>query len=263
MKLSNLLFLLIVVIITNSCSKVPITERKQLNMLPESELISMSKEQYSEFLATHRVIASSDARAKRVENVGHKMRKVVEDFLAKENQSKRVEGFEWEFKLVEDEAVNAWCMPGGKVVVYTGIMELASDDDFLATVMGHEIAHAIARHGNERMSQALALNGLGSALGGAMGENPTLTKQILLQSVGIGSSLGTLAFSRKNESEADKLGLVFMYLAGYDPNKAVGFWEKMAALGGGGPQILSTHPSSETRIEDIKKFIPDIPRYAN
>jgi len=251
-------------LVIQSCSKVPITGRKQLNLVPESQLIGMSKQQYAEFLSAHPEVPATDPQAQRVANVGNKMRTVVEAFLKKEHQSKRVEGFEWDFKLVNDSAVNAWCMPGGKVVVYTGIMGLATDDDFLATIMGHEIAHAIARHGNERMSQGMVAQGVVGSLGQASAANPSLMKNILLQSVGIGSSLGTLAFSRKNETEADKLGLVFMHLAGYDPTKAVGFWEKMSALGGGGgPEFLSTHPSSEKRIEDIKAFIPEIPRYAN
>jgi predicted Zn-dependent protease len=162
----------------------------------------------------------------------------------------------------DEPTINAWCMPGGKVVVYTGILPVTQDDPSLAVVMGHEIAHAIARHGNQRMSQALLANFGISVLATAMGQNPTLTQQLFLQSVGIGTQLGMLKFSRNHETEADKMGLIFAAMAGYNPEAAIGFWKRMAAQGGQKPpEFLSTHPSDETRIRDLQLFMPEAKKY--
>ena len=242
----------------SACQRVPITKRRQLNLVPENQLIEIAKVQYAEFLSTAKVLPESDPRSKMVTRVGNNIKDNVEAFLKKEHASKRVEGFEWEFKVVDDPTVNAWCMPGGKVVVYTGILELATDDDLLATVMGHEIAHAIARHGNERYSKGIAVQVGGEVIGASA------KSDLFKQSYGLATTLGMLKYSRKNESESDKLGLVFMALAGYKAEKAVDFWQKMSALGGQKPpQILSTHPSDETRIADIKAFLPEISKYLN
>ncbi len=249
--------ILLLGVILAACARVPITKRKQLKLLPESNLIEMSQTAYMEFLASATVLPQSDARAKRVTKVGNQIKEAAMTYLAKNNKSDRIEGFLWQFNTVNDPTINAWCMPGGLVVVYTGIMDLAATDDELATVMGHEIAHAIARHGNERMSQGL---GVQVALGVLQGTTPE-DKQQLLYYAGIGSQLGMLKFSRTHETESDKIGLVFMKMAGYDPNAAIGFWEKMSANGGSVPEILSTHPSDERRINDIKEFIPEIDDY--
>jgi predicted Zn-dependent protease len=259
--MKRILFLLALSAFTFSCVRVPITNRKQLNLIAETELMGMSDSLYTQFLTENKVVDRNDPRTKRVKEVGNKIKAEVELFLKKNNASNRVEGFEWEFNLVEDKTVNAWCMPGGKVVVYTGILDLAESDDELAVIMGHEIAHAIARHGNERMSNAIALQGIGGTLGAVMGADPTAGQNLFLQSYGIASALGSLKFSRKHESESDKLGLVFMSLAGYNPAKAVDFWEKMSQNGASAPELLSTHPSDETRIKDIKEFLPEIPKY--
>jgi predicted Zn-dependent protease len=246
----------------SSCTRVPITNRRQLNLLPESELIQMAKTNYAEFLASAHVLPYSDPRAARVKEVGEKIAEAVNAFLKKNGQEKRIKGFEWEFRTVLDPTVNAWCMPGGKICFYTGILELATDDDLLAVVMGHELAHAVARHGNERMSQQLSVQGVGS-LAGLNKENPDRANNLFKQSYGIASTLGVLRFSRRHETEADKMGLVFMTKAGYKPEKAIEFWVKMSQLSGGGAplEILSTHPSDQRRIEDIEDFIPQIPRY--
>lgn len=241
-----------------SCSKVPITNRKQTHLMKETNLIEMSKQQYSDFLASANVLPASDPRAQRVARVGEKVKNATEAFLIKKGHSKRLEGFAWEFKTVEDSIVNAWCMPGGKVCFYTAILDLCQTDDELAVVMGHEVAHAIARHGNERMSNQMVINGVGSVLA------PQDTTQVsIFQQVFMGSaSLGMLKYGRNHESESDKLGLVFMYLAGYNPEAAIGFWEKMAATGGQKPpEIFSTHPSDERRIADIKEFLTEIETY--
>jgi predicted Zn-dependent protease len=241
-----------------SCSTVPITGRSQANLLPEQELISMANEAYTQFLAESQVVSAYDKRVVMVREVGGRIRTAVERYLTEHGQSDRVQGFSWQFNVVNSDEVNAWCMPGGKVVVYTGILPLTKDEVGMAVIMGHEIAHAVARHGNERMSQGLLVNLGLSSLSLAMGQNPTYTQQLFMQSMGIGSTLGMLSFSRKHETEADRLGLVFMAMAGYDPQTAVSFWERMAATGSGQPlEWLSTHPSHTTRISDLKHFMPE------
>jgi predicted Zn-dependent protease len=241
-----------------SCAKVPITNRKQTNLLSEATLIDMSVQQYNQFLSEVKVLPDNDQRSQRVITVGRKIQKATEDFLTKKGYAKRIEGFVWEYKTVEDKTVNAWCMPGGKVCVYTGILDFVSNDDELAVIMGHEIAHAIARHGNERMSQQMVINGVGNKL------FPQDSTQInLFQVVYMGTAkMGMLKYGRGHESESDKLGLVFMKLAGYKPEAAITFWEKMAAGGGPNmPEVFSTHPSDDRRIADIKEFLKEIDNY--
>ncbi|NQY68588.1 MAG: M48 family metallopeptidase [Flavobacteriales bacterium] len=256
-------FLALAAILTLSqCSKVPITGRRQMSLLPEKELIGMSKTQYREFIGENKVVATSNLKAAMVRRVGNKIAKAVESHLISLGMEKRIKGFEWEFKLVDDNTVNAWCMPGGKVVVYTGILDVAVNEAGLAVVMGHEIAHAIARHGNERMSQGMLVQGVGAVLDVATSSNSSLTRSIFLQSYGAGSTLGTLAFSRKNESEADRMGLVFMAIAGYDPQEAVGFWERMAEQAGGStPEFMRTHPSDEKRVQQIQEYLYEAMNY--
>lgn len=256
--MKNLFFVFLFSLVFIACSKVPITQRKQTNLLPESQLIEMSKQQYTEFLREATVLPATDPRAQKVTRVGEKIKIATEKFLTDKGYGKRIEGFEWEFKTVEEDVVNAWCMPGGKVCVYTGILPLFASEDEMAVVMGHEIAHAIARHGNERMSQQMIVNGVGSVL------SPADTTQVnIYQQVFIGSAtLGMLKYSRTHESEADKLGLVFAKIAGYDPAAAITFWKKMAAQGGSGmPEIFSTHPSDERRIADLEEFLKEIDQY--
>lgn len=251
-------FILVLTSIVISCAKVPITGRRQPNLMPESNLIEMAKTQYSQFLASAKVLPASDARSQRVTRIGTKIQIATETFLKSKGYEKRLVGFEWEFKTVEENTINAWCMPGGKVCVYTGILPLASTDDELAVVMGHEIAHAIARHGNERMSQQMIVNGVGTVLSPADTTQTSIFQQVFMGS----ATLGMLKYGRTHESESDKLGLVFMKLAGYDPSAAVTFWEKMASSGGQKPpEILSTHPSDERRIADIKAFLLEIDDY--
>ena len=189
-------------------------------------------------------------------------RATITRFAKKHQQTKRIKDFKWEFNLVEDNTVNAWCMPGGKVVFYTGILPITKDEKGIAVVMGHEIAHAIARHGNERMSQGLALQGGGIALSLALSDKPELTQNLFQQAYGLGGQLGMLKYSRSHDSEADKMGLVFMAMAGYDPREAVEFWKRMAAQGGQKPpEFLSTHPSDDTRIKDLEDFMPEALKY--
>ena len=246
-----------------ACHKVPITGRNQVSLISESQMIGMSLASYSEFLAKNPPVSQADANARMVTKIGTDMQKAVETFMKDKGLSKRLEGYKWEFNLVNENTVNAWCMPGGKVVVYSGLLPVTQTEGALACVMGHEIAHAVARHGNERMSQGLLIEAGGLALSVALSQKPQLTQALFLQSYGISSQLGMLAYSRTHESEADKMGLIFMAIAGYDPNEAVGFWERMEKASGGNkpPEILSTHPSDATRIADIKAFLPEAMKY--
>ncbi len=246
-----------------SCSTVPVTGRRQLNIIPGSTMLSMSSQQYGDFLKTNKVSSNQEA-TQMVNRVGNRIRTAVEQYMAQNNLSSRLQGYNWQFNLVESKEVNAWCMPGGKVVVYTGILPVTRDEVGLSVVLGHEIAHAIAEHGNERMSQGLIAQFGGMALEQVLKEKPAETKQLWMSAFGVGVQYGALLpFSRTQESEADRLGLIFMAMAGYDPNAALDFWQRMAAQSGGSapPEFLSTHPSDQTRINDIRKELPEALRY--
>ncbi len=249
-------------VVATGCTTVPITGRSQLNLLPESEMMGMSLTAYQEFLQQNQVIPATDARAVQVRRIGDRLAQAATRYLNDVGAADRVAGFQWEFNTVDDPTVNAWCMPGGKVVVYTGILPVTQDDAGLAVVMGHEIAHAIARHGNERMSEGLAIQGAGMTLEALTASKPGLARDLFLQAAGIGGQLGMLAYSRKHETEADKMGLVFMAMAGYDPRTAPTFWQRMAAQGGAKPPVLlSTHPSDETRVHDLEAYMPEALKY--
>lgn len=243
------------------CSSVPLTGRNQLNLVSDQEINTMSAQEYQKVLQTSRLSSNAEQTAM-VRRVGQRIQQAVETYFRQQNQSAQLEGYAWEFNLIEDAQVNAWCMPGGKVAVYTGILPVTQDENGLAVVMGHEIAHAVARHSNERMSQQMAAQGLGGVLSAAVGQNPTATQNVFLQAVGVGSQVGLLKFSRTQESEADHLGLIFMAMAGYNPDGAVGFWQRMAAQSQGGTiEFLSTHPSDATRIANIQKELPEARKY--
>ncbi len=257
--------ILIVVMIAGfmACQKNAITGRRGLNLLPESEMIGMSLTEYSKFLSEHPPLPVSDQRVIMVRNIGSRIQKAVEQYYAQKGLSSEIQGYKWEFNVVEDPAVNAWCMPGGKVVVYTGILPVTKDEASLAVVMGHEIAHAVAKHGNERMSQGMVAQFGATALSVALQQKPALTQALFQQSYGVASQLGILKYSRTHETEADKMGLVFAAMAGYNPEVAVGFWERMAKMSGGQKpiELLSTHPSDETRINTLKSFMPEAKKY--
>lgn len=244
------------------CAKVPITGRRQLNLLPEGELMSMSLGEYQGFLKENPPLSASDPRVATVRSIGQRLATAATTYLNENGAADRISDFNWEFNVVDDPTVNAWCMPGGKVVVYTGLLLVTQDDAGLALVMGHEIAHAIARHGNERMSQTLAMQGAGMTLQVLASEKPSTASNLFLQAFGVGGQLGLLAYSRKQESEADKMGLVFMAMAGYDPRVAPQFWERMSAQGGAKPpELLSTHPNDERRIHDLETYMPEAMKY--
>lgn len=247
----------------DSCYTNPVTGRSSLNIVPESEMRSMATLQYTTFLSQNPAVSKAGSRdADMVQRVGTRMAGTVQSYLSQKGQSDLIAGYQWEFNLVNNAEANAWCMPGGKVVVYSGLLPLTQNEAGLAVVMGHEIAHAISRHGNERMSQELAVQLGGTALSTALATKPAQTANLFNTVYGVGSQLGTLSYSRRHESEADHIGLIFMALAGYNPNEAVPFWQRMASKGGQKPpEILSTHPADATRIRDIQKWLPEALTY--
>lgn len=251
------------ILLLGACSTVPITGRQQLNLVPASEINAMSEEEYNKFLAAHKVVTGT-REAEGVKRIGRRIQGAVEDYFERNGLSQQLAGYAWEFNLVDDPQVNAWCMPGGKVVVYTGILPVAKSETGLAVVMSHEIAHAVANHGAERMSQGLVAQFGGTALAVALENEPEETRELYMAAFGIGAQMGVLLpYSRLHESEADHLGLVFMAMAGYDPREAVNFWSRMAQMkqGQAPPEFLSTHPSDRTRIEDIKEHLPEAFEY--
>lgn len=261
----SIIYLLAAILLSTtfmSCQKVPITGRKQLKLLPSSYINSMGNESYASFLKENPAVAPPTIQSAAVTAVGERVSTAVTKYMNDNGMAKRIEGYNWEFNTVDSKDVNAWCMPGGKVVVYTGLLPVTRDDAGLAVVMGHEIAHAIAEHGNERMSQQLAIEAAGIGLELYMQQKPEQTRNIFLSAYGVGSQLGILAYSRQHELEADKLGLIFMAMAGYDPQRSLSFWKEMAASGSGSvPEFLSTHPSDEHRIAEITKFLPEAQKY--
>lgn len=260
--IKKILTLFLIGLFLYSCATVPVTGRRQLNLVPNSEILPMSFDQYKQVLKENK-LSDNQQQTQMVKNVGRRIQGAVEQYMRQKGLQDQLQGYSWEFNLIESETVNAWCMPGGKVAFYTGIMPICKDETGVAVVMGHEVAHAIANHGRERMSEGLVANLGLSSLSVAMGQNPTMTQQLLLQSVGVGTQLGMLSFSRQHESEADHIGLIFMAMAGYDPRQAPVFWQRMEASSQGQrpPEFLSTHPHPDTRIADLKKNMPEAMQY--
>jgi len=261
--LKSISSLIVLSLIFQACSIVPLTGRKQLNIFPESEMISMSLTSYNDFMKEN-PLSSDRKNADLVKEVGYGISSAVIKYFADNNLSDRLTGYKWEFNLVKnDETPNAWCMPGGKVVVYSGILPYTKDKNGLAVVISHEVAHAIARHGNERMSQEILAQFGSVALNELIKEKPEETKAIFNGAYGMGAQYGVmLPYSRDHELEADKLGLIFMAMAGYDPQSAVSFWERMSTMGGQKPpEFMSTHPSDATRIRQIKAALPEAQKY--
>jgi predicted Zn-dependent protease len=247
-----------------SCSSVALTGRKQLNLVPDDQMLATSTDQYSQFMKENKVSTDANQTA-RIKRVGARIQAAVEQYARDNNKTKDLAGYAWEFNLVESKEVNAWCMPGGKVVFYTGIMPICQDDDGVAVVMGHEVAHAVAKHGAERMSENLVLQGGGAALSAALASKPAQTQQLWMSAFGAGAQYGVMMpFERGQESEADHLGLIFMAMAGYDPHHAVAFWQRMSKAGAAGekpPEFMSTHPSDENRIKKIQQEMPEALAY--
>ncbi|MES2426657.1 MAG: M48 family metallopeptidase [Bacteroidota bacterium] len=263
MKLSKVIPAFIAVTLIYSCATVPLTGRRQLSLVGDSQINQSAAASYSQLLSDPKTkVIATGTDAQRVKRIGARLSAAIESYLQQNGYANQYQ-FKWEFNLIESKEINAWCMPGGKVAVYSGILPVTLNDAGLATVMGHEIGHAIARHSAERMSQQMAAQAGGGIVGAAASGQSSTNQAIINQLYGIGGQLTLLKYSRNQESEADKLGLTFMAMAGYDPNEAVAFWKRMAAQSKGAsqPEFLSTHPADATRIAAIQAEVPNAMKY--
>lgn len=245
-----------------SCSTVPITGRKRVNFVSDAQVLPMSFAQYKSFISEN-PLSENEEKSNEIKEVGSNISVAVTKFMRSNNMVSEADSYEWEFNLIEDKTMNAWCMPGGKVVFYTGILPVAANTDGIAAIMGHEVAHAFAKHGQERMSSA-QIKEIG-AVAVAVGTVEESAEEQMLWNMayGLGSELGMLKFSRQHETEADKLGMVFMIMAGYNPEEAVNVWKRMKTHGESSvPEFMSTHPSNDTRIKELQAFIPEAKRLA-
>jgi predicted Zn-dependent protease len=246
-----------------SCAATPVTDRRGLHLVPDSELTTMSYQEYNNVLKKSK-LSTDMTKVNMVRRVGQRIATASEQLLDEKGQGADIRNYKWEFNLIDDDkTINAWCMPGGKVAVYTGLLPIAKDENGLAVVMGHEVAHAIAKHGNERMSQGLLAQFGAIGLSMALAGNPGVASDIFMQAYGVGAQVGfLLPYSRIHESEADHIGLVLMAKAGYDPRGAIALWQRMNAKGGSRPpEFLSTHPAPESRIRNIESLIPEAMQY--
>lgn len=255
--MKKILSLFGVTMLVIACATNPFTGKKTMALVPNSQIFPMAFQQYDQFLNENKVITGT-TDAQKITTIGQKIAAASERWLNANGYAGYLKDYQWEYNLVEDPAVNAWCMPGGKIVFYTGIMPIAKNDAGIAAIMGHEVAHALANHGQQRMSAA-QYQALGAVAGNvALGSDPKKA-DIFNQAYGLGTTVGLmLPFSRNHESEADKIGLTLMAIAGYDPIAAADLWKRMQAKGGGAPpEFLSTHPSSQTRINNITAWAPE------
>ncbi|WKN31278.1 M48 family metallopeptidase [Porifericola rhodea] len=263
MRYKHLFSSFLIILFIFSCQRVPLTGRQQFTPLPESQILSLSFQNYNQVLQSSK-LSNNQEQVAMIKRVGNKISKSVENYFREKNMTDRIDDFEWEFNLIEDDnSVNAWCMPGGKVAFYTGILPVCENEQGVATVMSHEIAHAIAKHGNERMAQQLALQLGGVALNVALSEQPETTQKLAMTAFGLGAQYGVLLpYSRAHETEADEMGIYFLAMAGYDTKEAVDFWQRMSQQGGERPpEFMSTHPSPENRVAHIQKIIPKAEKF--
>jgi len=258
MKIKAKLLIVLLIVVAYACTTNPFTGKKSLALISNNEIFASSFQSYSAFLNENKVITGTPD-ANRVKTVGEKIKKAAETYLKSVGQESYLNGYVWEYNLVDDPSVNAWCMPGGKIVFYTGILPICKDDAGIAVVMGHEVAHALLNHGRDRMQTAMGLQFGGQIVDIATANKSAMTQQIVgLAYTGVGQFGVMLPFSRSNETEADELGLRLMAIAGYNPENAVPFWQRMAANSEGKEplQWMSTHPSHSTRISNLQKLIP-------
>lgn len=255
------LLLLIIPILISACGTVPITGRKQLSLVSNQEVLTLSLQEYDKFMKESK--KSTDMKnTAMVQRVGRNIANAVETFLKNNGYSNLVADYSWEFNLIQSNEVNAFCMPGGKIVVFEGILPYTQDETGLAVVLGHEVAHAVAKHANERMSDQMAAQLGGVALNVALMNKSEEVQSIAASVYGLGAQFGVmLPFSRRQELEADHMGLIFMTMAGYDPRLAPAFWERMSQQGGKTPEFLSTHPSDERRMQELQKEMPEAMKY--
>jgi len=258
--MKKLFAIFIVILYLSACATNPLTGKSTMAFVGNSQLFLTSFTQYDQFLNENTVVTGT-ADAALVERVGNRLADAAQKWLASEGNEHYLDDYRWEYKLVQDDTINAWCMPGGKIVVYTGILPVTKTEAGLAVVLGHEISHALLNHGQQRMSADLLeqVGAFGVQVGASAAGLSSEMQSGLMTAYGLGSQLGaTLPFSRSHESEADHYGLILMAIAGYNPDEAVPFWERMASLGGGGtPEFLSTHPSDATRIKQLKGWTPE------
>ena len=248
-----------------SCSQNAITGKNQLTLYSEADIQSMASQQYRQFLSENKVVSTSASKdAEMVRRIGQRLTTAINNYYSQKGLSAELAGYQWEYNLVNSNEVNAWCMPGGKIVVYTGLLPITQNEAALAVVMGHEIAHALAKHGNERMSRASLAELGGQALQVALANKSPIAQNIFMSAYGVGTNVGVmLPFGRSQELEADKFGLIFSAMAGYNPREAIPLWERMEKAGGGNkpPEFLSTHPSEGKRIEKLKQLMPEALTY--
>jgi predicted Zn-dependent protease len=256
-------YFLIIVILAFGCTRNPITKRTSLHLISDKKLQSSSDKSYKKYIAKSK-ISTDSINAEMVKKVGKRLSSVVETYLRSRHRGEEANQFKWEFNLVQDSLVNAWCMPGGKVVVYSGILPVTQDENGMAVVLGHEISHAVAKHSNRTLSQKKLLQ-----VGGLALQIVTLGKSSLIQGLtstayNAGTSVGLLLpFNRKDEYEADRMGMIFMAMAGYDPHNAISFWQRMDAKTKDSQrkQYLSTHPGHANRISKLKEELPEAMKY--
>lgn len=259
MKRYYLFSILAFFILVFGCATNPMTGQRSLALVSNNEILPSAFQQYSEFLSQNKVIKGTP-QAAQVQRVGLKIKQAAEKWYKANNQADYLKDFQWEFNLIEDPSENAWCMPGGKIVFYTGILPITKDDAGMAAVMGHEVVHALFNHGQQRMSAGILQQSGAVVLGAATANKKQETQALWMTAFAGGSQMfGMLPFSRSHESEADRYGLILMAIAGYNPEKAIEFWQRMSAASGGGapPEFMSTHPSHETRIQNLTQWIPE------
>ena len=256
MKIKNSIVTLFVVTLFLACTTNPFTGKQTMALVPNSQLFPTAFAQYDQFLGENKVITGT-AQSEMISRVGQRIAVAAERWLNANGQQGYLNDYKWEYNLVDDEAVNAWCMPGGKIVFYTGILPVAENETAIAAIMGHEVSHALANHGQQRMSAGM-LQQIG-AVAGNIAIKDENDRAMFNQYYGIGTTVGgMLPFSRSHETEADKIGLILMGMAGYNPDEAAELWKRMAANSGGQapPEFLSTHPSNQTRIANLTQLAP-------
>ena len=259
--MKRIISIFLVIVLMFACRSVPFTGRKQFSLVPDQTVISLSLQQYNDFM--HQAKLSNNAQQKAmVARVGQKIANAVNTYYRSHGMVAELKNFSWEFNLVETNQINAFCMPGGKIVVYTGILPVTQTEDGLAVVIGHEVAHAIAKHANERLSQQLAVTIGAVGLDLALSKQNSEVRQISQGVFGLGAQLGVLLpYSRKHEYEADRIGMILMAMAGYNPREAPAFWQRMAQRGTSAPEFLSTHPSDSKRIQEIQSYMTEALKY--